>query len=187
MGIHKLARLQAAAGESIGIREGTAGMIMALKDTLLELASLEVRLRQVEAEIRRLLAQIDETTILTSVPRVGAMTVAIIQAETGGLKQYSCAAAVLKLAGLNLYQISSGQYRGKRHIARRGQSLLRQALFFAVLQHTRPGAPLYPYYAELVRRGKPKLVALVALCCRLVRLLYALGPGWPLLQCAATG
>jgi len=146
---------------------------MTLKDTLLELDSLEVRLRQIEAEIQRLLTQIDEIPILTSVPRVGDMTVAIIQAETDGLKQYSCAAAVLKLAGLNLYQISSGQHRGQGHISRRGQSLLRQVLHFAALQHTRPGAPLYPYYAELIRRGKPRLVALVALCCRLVRLLYA--------------
>ena len=102
------------------------------------------------------------------------MTAAVILGETGGLRQYSCAAAVLKLAGLNLYQISSGQYRGDRRISRMGRSLLRQALYLAVLQHTHPGAPLYPYYAELLRRGKPKPVALTALCCRLVRLLYAL-------------
>jgi len=172
--IQKLVRLQAAARQSIGVREGTTGMTLALRDTLLELESLEARLRQVEAEIGRLLAQIDETAIFTSVPRMGIMTVAVIQAVTGGLKQYSRAAAVLKLAGFNLYQISSGQYRGERHISRRGQSLLRRALYFAALQHTHPGAPLYPYYAELVRRGKPKLVALVALSCRLVRLLYAL-------------
>jgi len=67
-----------------------------------------------------------------------------------------------------------GQYRGDRRISHMGRSLLRQALYFAVLQHTHRGAPLYPYYAELLRRGKPKPVALVALCCRLVRLLYAL-------------
>ncbi len=174
IGGKKLIALAAAARQSIGVREGTAGLVVALKDTLGELDSLEARLRVIEAEIRRLLAEIDETAILTSVPRMGAMTVAAIQAETGGLRQYSCAAAVLKLAGLNLYQISSGQYRGERHISRRGQPLLRHALYFAVLQHTRPGAPLYPYYAELIRRGKPRLVALVALCCRLVRLLFAL-------------
>ena len=168
----KLARLQTAASQSIGAGAGADGMIYALKDTLLELDSLDARLRQVESEIDCLLAQIDETPILTSL--VGRMTAAVILGETGGLRQYSCAAAVLKLAGLNLYQISSGQYRGDRRISRMGRSLLRQALYLAVLQHTHPGAPLYPYYAELLRRGKPKPVALTALCCRLVRLLYAL-------------
>ena len=170
--VTKLAELQAVAEQSIGIREGTAGMKYALEDTLQELESLDARVRQVEAEISRLLAQVDETPILTSV--VGSMTAAIILGETGGLKQYSCASAVLKLAGLNLYQISSGQYCGDRHISQMGRSLLRQALYLAALQHTHPGAPLYPYYAELLQRGKPKPVALIAVCCRLVRLLYAL-------------
>jgi transposase len=170
--VAKLARLQASAEQSIGVCEGTTGLEYALKDTLLELDSLDARVKQVEAEISRLLAQIDETPILTSL--VGPMTAAIILGETGGLRQYSCAAAVMKLAGLNLYQISSGQYCGDRHISQMGRSLLRQALYLAALQHTHPGTPLYPYYAELLRRGKPKPVALIALSCRLVRLLYAL-------------
>jgi transposase len=170
--VAKLARLQAAAGQSIGVREGTTGLQYALNDTLLELDSLDARVRQLEAEIGRLLAQTDEAPILTSL--VGPMTAAVILGETGGLRQYSCAAAVLKLAGLNLYQISSGRYRGDRHISRMGRSLLRQALYLAALQHTHPGKPLYPYYAELLQRGKPKPVALIAVCCRLVRLLYAL-------------
>ena len=172
--VAKLARLQAVAEQSIGASEGTAGMEYALNDTLLELDSLDARVRQVETEISRLLAQIAETPTLTSVPGIGPMTAAIILGETGGLRQYSCAAAVLKLAGLNLYQISSGQYCGDRHISQMGRPLLRQALYFSVLQHTHPGMPLYPYYAEMLRRGKPKPVALIALCCRLVRLLYAL-------------
>ena len=168
----KLAQLQVVARQSIGAREGTAGSEYALNDTLLELDSLDTRVKQVEAEINRLLAQVDETPILTSL--VGPMTAAVILSETGGLRQYSCAAAVLKLAGFNLYQISSGQYCGDRHISQMGRPLLRQTLYLAVLQHTHPGMPLYPYYAELLRRGKPKPVALIALCCRLVRLLYAL-------------
>jgi len=152
--IAKLGRLQAVAEQSIGAKEDTAGMECVLADTLLELDSLETRRQQVEKEIDLLLAQIDETQIITSVPRIGRMTAAIVLGETGGLKQYSCAAAVLKLAGLNLYQLSSGIFQGKRRVSKRGRSLLRQALYLAALQHTKPGAPLYSYYAELVRRGR---------------------------------
>ena len=170
--VAKLAQMQVVARQSIGTREGTTGLQYALNDTLLELDSLDTRVKQVEAEINRLLAQVDETPIITSL--VGRMTAAVILSETGGLRQYSCAAAVLKLAGFNLYQISSGQYCGDRHISQMGRPLLRQTVYLAVLQHTHPGMPLYPYYAGLLRRGKPKPVALVALCCRLVRLLYAL-------------
>lgn len=34
--------------------------------------------------------------------------------------------------------------------------------------------PLYPHYSRLVDRGTPKPKALVALSCRLVRIMYAL-------------
>ena len=102
------------------------------------------------------------------------MTAATILSETGGLAQYSCAAAVLKLAGLNLYQNSSGQYQSGRHISKRGRSQLRRALYMVAVQHAKRGWPLEPYYAALVARGKPKTLALTAVCCRLVRLLFAL-------------
>lgn len=81
---------------------------------------------------------------------------------------------MLRPAGLNLYQVSAGEYCGDRHVSQVGRPLLRQGLYLAVLQRTRPGMPVYPYYAELLRRGKPRPVALVVLRCRLVRLLYAL-------------
>jgi transposase len=170
----KLKRLQAAAAESIGPLEVSAGQERSLREMLETLATLEGRIVGLEAEIVRLLGQIPEAEYLTSVKGVGAMTAAVILAETGGLRQYSCAAAVLKLAGLNLYQNSSGQYQSGRRISKRGRSQLRRALYMVAVQHARRGWPLRPYYAALVERGKPKTVALTAVCCRLVRLLYAL-------------
>jgi len=138
------------------------------------LAMLDGRIASLEEEIVRLLKQLPEAEYLMSVKGVGAMTAAVILAETGGLAQYSCAAAVLKLAGLNLYQNSSGQYTSGRRISKRGRSQLRRALYMVAVQHARRGWPLRPYYAALVERGKPKTLALTAVCCRLVRLLYAL-------------
>ncbi len=138
------------------------------------LATLDGRIVGLEAEIVRLLGQLAEAEYLMSMKGVGAMTAAVILAETGGLGQYSCAAAVQKLAGLNLYQDSSRQYQSGRHISKRGRSQLRRALYMVAVQHAKRGWPLAPYYAALVARGKPKTVALTAVCCRLVRLLYAL-------------
>jgi transposase len=170
----KLKRLKAAAAESIGPLEVGAGQERSLHEILENLATLEARIAGIEAEIVRLLEQLPEAEYLMSVKGVGAMTAAVILSETGGLAQYSCAAAVLKLAGLNLYQNSSGQYKSGRRISKRGRSQLRRALYMVAVQHARRGWPLRPYYAALVERGKPKNVALTAVCCRLVRLLYAL-------------
>ncbi len=170
----KLKRLHAAAAESIGPLEVSEGQKRSLREVLETLVTLEGRIAGVETEIGHLLEQIPEAQYLLSVKGIGAMTAAVILAETGGLGQYSCAQAVLKLAGLNLYQNSSGQYQSGRHISKRGRSELRRALFMVAVQHAKRGWPLRPYYAALVERGKPKTVALTAICCRLVRLLYAL-------------
>jgi len=170
----KLTRLQAAAAESIGPQEVSAGQERSLHEMLEALAMLDERIAGLEAEIVSLLEQLPEAEYLMSVKGIGAMTAAVILAETGGLAQYSCAAAVQKLAGLNLYQNSSGQYQSGRHISKRGRSQLRRALYMVAVQHAKRGWPLHPYYAALVERGKPKNVALTAVCCRLVRLLYAL-------------
>jgi transposase len=174
LSLAKLKRLKTAADESIGPLAVSAGQERSLHETLDTLAALERRIVDLEAEIVRLLAQLPEAEYLMSVKGVGAMTTAIILAETGGLRQYSCAGAVLKLAGLNLYQVSSGQYQSGRRISKRGRSQLRRALYMVAVQHAKRGWPLQPYYAALVARGKPKTVALTAICCRLVRLLYAL-------------
>lgn len=174
LSLAKLKRLKAAAAESIGPLTVSPGQVRSLHEMLATLAALVERIAGLEAEIVSLLEQLPEAEYLMSVKGVGAMTAAVILAETGGLVQYSCAAAVLKLAGLNLYQNSSGQYQSGRRISKRGRSQLRRALYMVALHHTRSDRPLYPYYAALVARGKPKPVALTAVCCRLVRLLYAL-------------
>ena len=51
---------------------------------------------------------------------------------------------------------------------------MRRALHTMAMQHAKRGWPLKPYHATLIARGKPKNVALTAVCCRLVRLLFAL-------------
>ncbi len=170
----KLKRLKVAAAESVGPIEVSASQERSLSEMIETLAALDERIARLEAEIVRLLGQLAEARCLMSVKGVGAMTAAVILSETGGLGQYSCAQAVLKLAGLNLYQNSSGQYQSGRHISKRGRSQLRRALHMVAVQHAKRGWPLQPYYAALVERGKPKNVALTAISCRLVRLLYAL-------------
>ncbi len=174
LSLAKLKRLRAAADESVGPLAVNAGQERSLREMLDTLATLDGRIAGLEAEIVRLLEQLPEAEYLMSVKGVGAMTAAVILAETGGLAQYSCASAVQKLAGLDLYQNSSGQYQSGRHISKRGRSQLRRALYMVAVQHAKRGWPLEPYYAALVARGKPKTVALTAVCCRLVRVLYAL-------------
>lgn len=169
-----LEKLREQAAASIGTCEGQSSATLALRDSLDELDRAEQRILAVEQALAKLLPQIDESRYLMSVTGIGMVTAATLLGETGGLRRYDSAEAILKLAGLDLYEISSGMHKGQRRISKRGRARLRHALYFAALHHTVPGTPLYDYYARLVERGVPKMKALTALSCKLVRLLYAL-------------
>jgi len=170
----KLVLLKERAAATVGIREGESALVLALRDTLTTLDALDQRIGQIETRMSEVLGRIDESPYPLSIDGVGPVSAAVLLGETGGLCRYVSAEAILKLAGLNLFEVSSGMHKGARHISRRGRPLLRQILYFIALHHAQPGMPLYPYYLRLVDRGTPKPKALVALSCRLVRIMYAL-------------
>jgi transposase len=170
----KLVLLRERAEDTVGVSAGKPALVVALRDTLTALDALEQRIGQIEARMAGSLGRIDESRYLLSLDGVGPVSTAVILGETGGLRRYASAEAVLKLAGLNLFEVSSGKHKGARHMSGRGRPRLRQILYFIALHHARPGMPLYCYYARMVERGVPRPKALVALCCRLVRIMYAL-------------
>jgi transposase len=170
----KLTLLKERAQTAVGIKEGQATLVMALRDTLEALDALDRRIASFEAQMASFLSQVEESQYLLSLHGVGAVSAAVVLGETGGLNRYGSAEAILKLAGLNLCEISSGVHKGNKHISRRGRPLLRQTLYFIALHHTQEGTPLYEHYARMVNRGVPKPKALVALSCRVMRIMYAL-------------
>jgi transposase len=170
----KLVLLKERAAATVGISEGKSALVLALRDTLAALDALDKRIGQLETRMSEVVVRIDESQYLLSISAVGPVSAAVILGETGGIRRYVNAEAILKLAGLNLFEVSSGMHKGARHISRRGRPLLRQILYFIALHHAQPGMALYPYYARMVDRGTPKPKALVALSCRIVRIMYAL-------------
>lgn len=172
--VSKVEELQKEAASSVGIKEGLEGARCMLDDALNKLDQVMMDIWAVESRIKSLVDKIDESRILLSVRGLGVITVAVLLSETCGFKHYESAGCVLKLAGLNLYEISSGEHKGARHITKRGRSLLRYTLYLAALRQAKPGAPLYDFYAGLVARGTEKVKALIAVACKLVKLLFAL-------------
>ena len=46
---------------------------------------------------------------------------------------------VTVLAGLDLFEVSSGKHKGERHISKRGRPLMRKLLFYAAINVVRKG------------------------------------------------
>lgn len=165
-------RIYAAARVSIGLKEGLGAVRLELKQLLDGLASAEARLAEVERAQAEALEQVPYAPLLLSVPGLGPVTVAAILGETGDLRLFRDAAAVIKFAGYNLFTISSGQQRGKTRITKRGRPLLRRQLFLAACRLSKTGAPLGTFRQRL--SGKAGPVVMVSACRKLLRLLVAL-------------
>ena len=79
---------------------------------------------------------------------------------------------MIKKAGLDLVESSSGKRTGQRHISRRGRRYARQMLFLAALR-MRGGAFAAARSRQLARGKTPTKVA-VANMCRLLRVMHAI-------------
>jgi len=164
--------IHTAAGESVGIKEGLDAARLEMRQTLEALKVVEGRIREVETAQEQALLQIPYAGYLLSIPQMGVVTVATILGETGPLPHYRNADAVIKLAGLNLYTISSGTFRGKTRITKRGRPLLRRYLYLAALRLSKPGSPLAEFHDRLLPiKAKPQIA--VAACRKLVRVMVA--------------
>lgn len=167
-------RLWGFAQDSVGVRQGVESICKEIRLLLEQIEEIEQSIQLIEAELSPWLEQVPYSKRLLSIPGIGRVTVAGVIGETGGLERLSGQKALMKLAGFNLYEISSGAHQGERHISKRGRSLLRKLPYFAALNTTKRGGIMYHEYHELVGRGMKKIKALVVIAKRLLRLMYAL-------------
>ena len=111
---------------------------------------------------------------LLSIKGLGIVSVAGLIGEVGDFSKFSTQSEIMKLAGLDLYEISSGKRKGQRRISKRGRSLLRKILFYAAIQMIRKNGIMYDYYARLTGRGMERMRALIAVSRKLLRIIHAI-------------
>ena len=80
----------------------------------------------------------------------------------------------MKLAGLDLFEVSSGKHKGRHHISKRGRALMRKLLFFAAINTVKSHGIMYVWYQKMVNNGTPKIKALIAVSRKLLRIIFAL-------------
>lgn len=178
VGIKRAETLVQAATTSIGLTEGLSAARIELT-ALLE--QYELYARQVDGimtEVESLLSQIPGSEEMLTVPGIGIVTLAGFLAETGDLNKYDHGQQIIRLAGFNLRENSSGKKKGKTTISKRGRSRLRAILFRAVLPMVAKNPEfkaLHQYYTQRSINPLKKKQSLVALCGKLIRVLYTLG------------
>jgi len=162
------------ARETVGIKEGLAGIVMDIRHILMQLESEERFIAEIESEMATILERIPYSARLLSIKGLGIVSVAGLIGEVGDFSKFSTQSEIMKLAGLDLYEISSGNRRGQRRISKRGRSLLRKILYYAAIQTIRKNGILYEYYNKLTDRGMGRMKALIAVSRKLLGIIYAL-------------
>ncbi|MGH7273443.1 MAG: IS110 family transposase [Nitrospiria bacterium] len=166
--------LYTAAQDSVGIQQGQEGIVFEITNLLHMIEVSECFIADVEQKMSSLLGQIPYSRSILSIKGIGEVTAAGLIGEVGDFRQFNTISEITKLAGLDLFEISSGKHKGHRRISKRGRPLLRKFLFLAVLSMVSPSGILRQTYQRYLQRGMLKMKALVAMTRKLLRIIFAL-------------
>lgn len=178
VGIKRAEKLYATATESIGLTEGLTAARIELTSLLEQFDLFTKQIETIMAEVMGVLERIPGTTQMLTVPGIGVVTIAGFLAEVGDLNGYDHGQQIIRLAGLNLKENSSGERKGKTGITKRGRSRLRALLFRCMLPlvaHNEEFKALHKYFTTRQDNPLKKKQSLIALCGKLIRVLHTLG------------
>jgi transposase len=171
---NKVEALYEAAKTSSGIKEGQKGILLEIREILASLETCQRFIGEIEKEMSASLNKIPYSSHILSIKGIGEITVAGVIGEVGDFNKFDTISEIEKLAGLDLFEISSGRHKGKRRITKRGRSLLRKLLYFGAINVVRKGGIFHGWYQDALKRGMPKMKALVAVSRKLLRIIFAL-------------
>ena len=154
------------AGDPWGYVEARPALLQRLATAA---ARLQLLLRQRNAERERLLtvyARIPYASNLNSILGSSAVGNAVLLGLLGDPKAFDDSAAVVRMAGLDPGECSSGEYVGRSHITKVGRSRLRRAAVSATLAVLKSGKnpQFVRRFFSLQQRERRPLKALQALC-----------------------
>jgi transposase len=178
VGVKKALQLLEAAKTSIGL---TTGLSMARKELQLLIQQyllVHSQIDELMEHLEEFVSQIPGSAHMLTIPGVGFTTVAGFLSEVGDLQRYDHPRQIQKLAGLNLKENSSGKRQGRTRITKRGRPRLRALLFRSVMVLVAKNPEFKALHAYFTKRSVNPLrkkQSLIALCCKLIRILFVLG------------
>ena len=173
-GMDRVEKLYNAAKESVGITEGKEGILFEINHLVSNIVTENRYIKSLEERMIVSLEQIPYSHSILSIKGVGNITVAGLIGEVGDFRKFQTISEVMKLAGLDLFEVSSGKHKGRHRISKRGRALIRKLLFFAAINAVRSHGIMHARYQKMLDNGTPKIKALVAISRRLWRIIFAL-------------
>jgi len=161
-----------ALSEQTVIVPGTNAATIVLPRLAHQLAALRRQRDEVAQEVERLVQVHPLYSVLTSMPGVGVRTAARLLTEVAA-KAFASAAHLAAYAGLAPVTRRSGSSIRGEHPSRRGNKVLKRALFLSAFAALRDPVSR-AYYARKISQGKRHNQALIALARRRCDVMYAM-------------
>ena len=177
IGIKTAYKLLEAASRSVGMIDGLEMAKYEIELLVKEYKEDKTIMDILERKLEDIVLTIPGAINLLEIKGIGIKTVAGFFAEVGDITRFTHPKQIIKLAGLNLRENSSGEHKGQTKITKRGRSRLRALLFRAILPMVAQNKEfnmLHKYFITREVNPLKKMQSLIALCNKLIRILYTL-------------
>jgi transposase len=170
----KAVQLLDAAAHSVG-KSNTAD---AARQEILRLVQFyEETLRVLGAMQQEIEARLEKVPFmeqLRSVHGLGTITIAALLGCAGDLRHYAHGRQLLRRAGLNLAERTSGKHKGQIKLSKRGDSMLRKYLFMGTLALVRQNPDFKQRHEHNQLKGMPKMRSIIKLIGKLARIVIGM-------------
>lgn len=165
------------AGESVGLKQGTAGGRKAVRIFAEQMRELAEKLEEIEGELHQKCREMPYAENILEINGIGENILAGILAEMGDITRFDDAREIQKLSGLGLVACSSGKHKGETKISHRGRKRLRYWLFQAAksaVSHAEEFKVLHEYYTTRPENPLKKMQSLIVIACKILRVVYTI-------------
>ena len=176
-GYSKALKVISVAEHSIGCKEGldmARAEIQWILETLKPLIKWDNELLTKMETLAKEIPYIDH---MLEIKGLGTRILFGIFAEIGDISRFVGVKPLQKLAGLALVEDSSGKHEGKTKISKRGRKRFRYQLYqgaLTLIGQNDEFREIYDYYQTREDNPLKKMQALMAVACKLLRVLYAM-------------
>lgn len=177
VGLKRAKSLYEAAVASIGRKEGAVGARAEFRMLWEDYTHKLEQMEKLNKELVELLNKVPQAEELLKIKGIGVVSVAGFFAEVGDLRRFESPKQIQKLAGLAIRENSSGKHKGQTSISKRGRARLRSVLFgaaMALVSKNSAFRDIHQYYIGRKENPLKKKQSIVALCCKLIRVIYAI-------------
>lgn len=141
------------------------------------LATIKAEIKTVEAMIHDHIDHHpdlkDQSELLESIPGIGNATIIRLLAFIGDVQRFDHAKALAAFVGLNPTVHQSGSsVRGKPHLSKKGNSVIRRALYMPAIVARRYNPVIKAFADRLKKAGKPNMVIIGAVMRKLLHIIY---------------